>query len=247
MSTPNARAKTNTVKLSRDGRGNYKRDLGWEADGASGFRQHRFYLGRDHADACLRAIKLEQLWDAAVRRWHRRPRGERPLWDSVSLAVALAVSRAEPVCLLDPAQHFHDRVDEAARVYHAELHDGQALLQWFRGLEADYGPVIPLKLHLDEGETALLEQGVEKTLRQADAFGRMAREAEALLAPAGGQTLHQALDAYAAAAARTYARQHGRRVCLALSRRLPVWVGKDGQVEARTEATPDGPNVPYMR
>jgi transcriptional regulator with XRE-family HTH domain len=51
----------------------------------------------------------------------------------------------------------------------------------------------------------------------------------------------------AEAFARDYARQHGRRVCLALSRRLSVWVGKDGRVEARTEATPDAPNTPFMR
>jgi transcriptional regulator with XRE-family HTH domain len=47
--------------------------------------------------------------------------------------------------------------------------------------------------------------------------------------------------------ARAYARQHGRRVCLALSRRLSVWINKEGRVEARTEATPDAPNTPYMR
>jgi transcriptional regulator with XRE-family HTH domain len=43
-----------------------------------------------------------------------------------------------------------------------------------------------------------------------------------------------------------YARRPGRRVCLAVSRRLSVWINKDGRVAARTEATPDGPNVPYM-
>jgi transcriptional regulator with XRE-family HTH domain len=48
----------------------------------------------------------------------------------------------------------------------------------------------------------------------------------------------------AEAFARAYAREHGLRVCLAVSRRLSVWVGKDGRVEARTEATPDTPNVP---
>jgi hypothetical protein len=44
-----------------------------------------------------------------------------------------------------------------------------------------------------------------------------------------------------------YARRHGRPVCLAVSRRLSVWIDRDGQVEARTEATPDRPNVPFMR
>jgi transcriptional regulator with XRE-family HTH domain len=51
----------------------------------------------------------------------------------------------------------------------------------------------------------------------------------------------------AEAFARQYARQHGRRVCLALSRRLSVWIDREGRVQARTEATPDVPNVPYMR
>jgi transcriptional regulator with XRE-family HTH domain len=44
-----------------------------------------------------------------------------------------------------------------------------------------------------------------------------------------------------------YAKQNRRKVCLALSRRHSVWIDKDGQVYARTEATPDDPNVPYMR
>jgi transcriptional regulator with XRE-family HTH domain len=51
----------------------------------------------------------------------------------------------------------------------------------------------------------------------------------------------------AEAFAREYARQHRRQVCLAVSRRLSVWVGTDGRVEARTEATPDTPNTPFMR
>jgi hypothetical protein len=38
-----------------------------------------------------------------------------------------------------------------------------------------------------------------------------------------------------------------RNVCLALSRRHPVWIDAQGQVSGRTEATPDDPNVPFMR
>jgi transcriptional regulator with XRE-family HTH domain len=44
-----------------------------------------------------------------------------------------------------------------------------------------------------------------------------------------------------------YARRNRRQVCLAVSRRLSVWVNKEGEVEARTEATPEQPNMPYMR
>jgi transcriptional regulator with XRE-family HTH domain len=44
-----------------------------------------------------------------------------------------------------------------------------------------------------------------------------------------------------------YAKEHRRQVCLAVSRRLSVWIDKKGQVYARTEARPDCPNVPFMR
>jgi transcriptional regulator with XRE-family HTH domain len=47
--------------------------------------------------------------------------------------------------------------------------------------------------------------------------------------------------------ARAYAKEHGWKCCLALSRRHSVWIGKDGEVEFRTEATPDQPNTPWMR
>jgi transcriptional regulator with XRE-family HTH domain len=60
--------------------------------------------------------------------------------------------------------------------------------------------------------------------------------------PEGVTTPEQA-ERYACA----YAREHGRRVCLAVSRRLSVWIDREGRVEARTEATPDAPNAPFMR
>ena len=41
-----------------------------------------------------------------------------------------------------------------------------------------------------------------------------------------------------------FAREHRLRVCLVVSRRLSVWIDRSGGVEARTEATPDVPNVP---
>lgn len=44
-----------------------------------------------------------------------------------------------------------------------------------------------------------------------------------------------------------YAREQGWHVCLAVSRRLSIWIDKQGHVYARTEATPDSPNVPFMR
>jgi hypothetical protein len=44
-----------------------------------------------------------------------------------------------------------------------------------------------------------------------------------------------------------YAKQNRRQVCLALSRRLSIWIDAEGKIYGRTIATPDEPNVPYMR
>jgi transcriptional regulator with XRE-family HTH domain len=46
--------------------------------------------------------------------------------------------------------------------------------------------------------------------------------------------------------ARKFAQQHGWRCCLVVSRRLSVWIGKHGEIEARTEAKPGQPNVAGM-
>jgi transcriptional regulator with XRE-family HTH domain len=56
-------------------------------------------------------------------------------------------------------------------------------------------------------------------------------------------TTHEQAEAFAC----EYAKQHGRKVCLAFSRRHSVWIDAQGEVYARTEATPDDPNVPFMR
>jgi hypothetical protein len=57
-------------------------------------------------------------------------------------------------------------------------------------------------------------------------------------------TTSQAAERYACAAARL----RRMRICLALSRRKSVWIGADGVVERRTEATPFGaPNLPWMQ
>jgi transcriptional regulator with XRE-family HTH domain len=50
----------------------------------------------------------------------------------------------------------------------------------------------------------------------------------------------------AEAFAREFAKQHGWRCCLVVSRRLSVWIGKGGEIEARTEARPGEPDSPGM-
>lgn len=56
-------------------------------------------------------------------------------------------------------------------------------------------------------------------------------------------TTHEQAETFAC----EYAKQHRRKVCLALSRRHSVWIDGEGQVYARTEASPDDLNVPFMR
>jgi hypothetical protein len=59
--------------------------------------------------------------------------------------------------------------------------------------------------------------------------------------PAGVETPEQA-ETYA----RNFAKAHRLKVCLALSRRLSVWIDESGEVIARTEAKPDEDNEPWM-
>ena len=59
----------------------------------------------------------------------------------------------------------------------------------------------------------------------------------------GDITTHAQAEAFAC----EYARTHRLRVCLILSRRHSVWIDEEGKVYARTEATPDKPNMPWMQ
>lgn len=43
-----------------------------------------------------------------------------------------------------------------------------------------------------------------------------------------------------------FAKEHRWRVCLVVSRRQSVWIDAEGQVESRSQATPNQPNMPFM-
>ena len=64
---------------------------------ATGHAQHRFYLGRDKAEAQRRSEQLERLWELVGQRWQRDKRTDRPLWDSVSLLIGQAIAKGEAV------------------------------------------------------------------------------------------------------------------------------------------------------
>src|SRR5689334_19583935 len=97
------------LKLARDGRGNYRRDLGWEWTGTK-YQQHRFYLGRDRAEAAVRVGRLESLWSAIEGHWNRSerlakleecPKSQRPCWSPTTLRIAGAIARGEESVEID--------------------------------------------------------------------------------------------------------------------------------------------------
>jgi hypothetical protein len=219
--------------LAQDGKGNYRRDLGRTRDG----KQPRFYLGRDKAQAEMRAMKLERLWELVQARWEaesRRhaaleenwreeeergewqddaPRLERmrawwrrflegPCWDSVTLAVADAVRKGEPVCVLDFKDHSQDSEDSG----HGESRwrgmddSAKAQLEWLRGLQQAF-PIITLKLADEEKYRA----GVQHASKEKQRLQRQADRAADLAAPREDtQRLHAALDAYSEWVKKTY-------------------------------------------
>jgi integrase len=161
--------------LGTDGRGNFKRDLGYP--------QHRFYLGRDRAEATQRVLQLERLWSLVETRWQAKRQTERPEWDEVALTIARALARGD---------------DEAEIPVPPEASQPLAALLWLREWETVY-PLLRLKLpaqyaaRLDEDR-----QQIERTAEiETRLFGKPSKGMSHLLArPA--QSLHVALEEYAA-------------------------------------------------
>jgi hypothetical protein len=217
--------------LSQDGKGNYKRDLGWTAEG----KQPRFYLGRDKAQAEKRALKLERLWELVEARWESlrqrhaileekwrqevergewrddmetlesvraewRQLIERPCWDSVTLAIADAIRKGEPVCVLDHGEHFKSSVDWEKGEIVLRDSSPDAHLVWLRELQQAF-PIITLKL-ADEKK---YDEGVEQAQKRQREFQRLADRQARLAAPREDtRRLHAALDAYSDWIKKTY-------------------------------------------
>jgi hypothetical protein len=200
-----------TTMLARDARGNYRRDLGWKLGDDGKVRQHKFYLGRDEREATVRYLKLGDCWAAVEKRWQARRATDRPLWDSVTLPIAMCVSRGDDECVLDPADHFRssarvvnvEGVDGpvAENMVPAELVDPEALLSWFGRLQTDFGGIIPLRL-------AGREEAAARVRDTARTFRGMAERAERLAR--GPQMLHAALSAFADALRKKYLDADGR-------------------------------------
>jgi hypothetical protein len=203
------------IILSQDSRGTYQRDLGWKKV-AEGYRQHRFYLGKDRMQALTRSDQLEQVWKSVVTRWERDRIGERPLWETDTLAIAQAVSRGE----------------KAVKINHKEGVEGlpipdQTVAAWLCQLRQDF-PAVRIDLEDDEVQ----EKGLERLEQTAEAHAKAARWVRQASCT---QMLHQALDAFS---------EWIKQTCLTAGpeqRVSPYGVSKLGQVKQIKEHAPDLP------
>jgi integrase len=171
------------VKLGRDARGNYKKDLGNP--------QRRFYLGRDSLEAQTRALKLEKLWACVETAWQHERKTERPEWDEYSSAIGLAVARGD---------------EQAAIPFPADL-SPVAALNKFRELEATYPgfrlvPAASAAAKVEEGR-----EGVRHALdvdARAERFSTRPHQEWLLQKPTAD--LSAALDGYVAHVKKHYTR-----------------------------------------
>jgi hypothetical protein len=169
------------VKLAKqDSKGNYRRDLGWEWR-AGLYVQHRFYVGKDRADACIRVTRLERLWDAVEGCWNDdRKAGRtvtpRPQWCSFTISIGMAIAKGDESVIIDPAMH-----PDAAKLAESPI----LLAKWFGLFNASFGGC---------GVRLVLPENVE-TLRHAGEEGQKEMEKLVYGGPRN-ETLHAALDVF---------------------------------------------------
>lgn len=184
------------VKLGRDARGNYQRDIGQETKQSGKVGQHRFYFGADPHQSQIRCLHVLRCWDNVEARWNKRERnparwGERPLWNKTTAALAVAVANGSDEYNLEPSQVFaYGGLEprEGTGFKGAEGH----LLPWFRELQEDF-PMIRLRQVGDWPHDSIdrqrrhAKEKAEELMRYAD--GPVQES---------GQTLHKALNAFSA-------------------------------------------------
>ena len=193
------------VKLSKDSRGNFQRDLGWKEE--EGKAQHRFYFGTDPQAAQHRVLSVMECWDAVEARWKRAAdiphRTLRPVWDKLSLSIGKAVAAGQAELHFDPSEYFQRTVSEPHEEEGVEglvqtitvpsvLVDADSLLRWINELQADF-PMICL---VQDGSWP--QEARQQVEARAKTFKTMADSSSVLVngVKATGQTLHQALDAF---------------------------------------------------
>lgn len=178
------------INLSRDSRGNIKKDLGWKPTAEGNYIQHRFYLGREDNQAAIRSLQLDQIWGNICQAWQRDRQTPRPQWDDVTLRIAAAVAKGEErVELPLPKELLEADLDP---VQHPEFYGGWLMRH------RELAPMIRLDL-----ENRTVQDAAEpywKTMGQTYiSEGKRMLNLGVPAAPdvESSQTLHQALDAYA--------------------------------------------------
>jgi hypothetical protein len=190
-------------ELGRDTEGRYRRYLGWK-QGNGRLVQHLFRLGRDKEQAERRNGRLEELWRCVEAR-HRRLRDDNQttdpaaLWDDVTLSIGAAVARGETACTvaLPPG---------------VEGTPAEQQLLWLYMLQRDF-PGFTLRLPDTANVGPAVENlmaRAEKAERGADLEAKIFRAVAVASAPAPGQTLHQALDAFSLHVAECHKMPDGR-------------------------------------
>jgi hypothetical protein len=179
------------IKLGRDSRGNYQRDIGWKDKGDGKPVQHRFYFGTDQTQAQIRCLKTLRCWASVEARWQRlgpQHRGPRPLWDRLALDIAKAVAGGQEEYALEP-----DAWD-VAREY-PEGKDGLAhgSLVWLRQLQEDFN-VVRLR-QAGDWPTEAIDREKRRMHERVEMGKALIGD---MVVCATGQTLHQALDAFIA-------------------------------------------------
>lgn len=168
--------------------GEYARNIGWkhnEKSSNGSYIPHRFYLGKEKQAAKLANLRLEQLWDQVEKKWTEERRHgltlrDRPIWDDVTLAMGMAISKGQSSFVLPPNPDLGD--------------DAQLQARYFTRMTTDF-PVLALK-PINEQQH---QDGVERELKDARI---LQQRAETISSTIGqpiiiGGTLHNALDDYA--------------------------------------------------
>jgi hypothetical protein len=187
------------LTLSKDVRGNFKKDLGWKPvtkdGGEIGFIQQQFYLGRDHAQALLRSLALDGVWDGIVKRWQRDWLTPWPVWDEITLQIGSAVARGDERAVL--------RVTDTELAAEHEA-DPAAAVAWLQGLQDDF-PGVRLALENERVQSEGRRHWEDMAKRLEEEGGQKLAQAARVVRKPTGQTLHQALDAYAESLPKTVA------------------------------------------
>lgn len=168
------------VRVSRSKDGRYYKNVGKLCNG----NQPKFYLGRDEADATVRAVHLDKYWRELKKLSEEY--GESPIWSEYSTQAARAIAAGEREVTID----FQEDCESVARliIYHEQA-------------------AYPLRIkNLD----AKAQKDGEQCLRQmAD---ELEEEANQLREEGGSERFHEVADAYCADVAANKRTESGKVV-----------------------------------